>query len=292
MTRVAKAEIPSAAITPIGGAGAALAGLQMSAASSAIRSVGRKTAVSVLNKIGSIGISLRGRGTVRLISTNTKTLKATESWLGGFASQVKNPTLVVGALIGAIGSYPFAGFIKEEALQTLSFALKGAIDNNDLEGAERALEETRDVLDPTVWDNILGKIPYVNVVNELKKFYDAARTKVSIDEKIVEDLKTQLETGETDDDKRARAREEEAAQDRAAIDYYNEERKKMLRWEEEAADRDMREDAAFWAREREKQRKKEAEDRQAIADFWAAYRKEAQTFSSDNRPSNLNFGLL
>ncbi len=66
----------------------------------------------------------------------------------------------------------------------------------------------------------------------------------------------------------------------------------MLQWEEEAKDRDMREDAAFWAKQAKQQRKLEAEDRQAIADFWIAYRKTQYQNSVDNRPSNLNFGLL
>jgi len=35
-------------------------------------------------------------------------------------------TGVAGLLVGAIGSYPFAGFIKEEALQTLGFAVLAA----------------------------------------------------------------------------------------------------------------------------------------------------------------------
>ena len=105
-------------------------------------------------------------------------------------------------------------------------------------------------------------------------------------------MKIQIETGETDDEKWKRIKEEEAAQDKAAVDYYNSERKKMVKWEEEAADRDMKEDAAFWAREAAKQRKLEEEDRKAIAEFWMAYRKQALKYQMDNRPSNLKFGLL
>ena len=52
------------------------------------------------------------------------------------------------------------------------------------------------------------------------------------------------------------------------------------------------EEAAFWAREREKQRELEAADRQAIADFWEAYKKTQQKINDNNRPSNLKFGLL
>ena len=66
----------------------------------------------------------------------------------------------------------------------------------------------------------------------------------------------------------------------------------MLAWEEEAKDRDMKEDAKFWAAERAKQRKMEEEDRKAIAQFWAEYRKKLYEIQQNNRPSNLNFGLL
>ena len=89
-----------------------------------------------------------------------------------------------------------------------------------------------------------------------------------------------------------RAREEEAEQDKAATEFYNSERKKMLKFESEAAKAGREEEAKFWAAERAKQREKEAEDRQAIADFWILYRKTAQKIADNNRPSNLNFGLI
>ena len=76
------------------------------------------------------------------------------------------------------------------------------------------------------------------------------------------------------------------------VEHYNEQRKLQLQWEQEAKRDARNEDATFWARERAKQRKKEAEDRQAIADFWNAYRKASAKLAEDSRPSNLNFGLL
>jgi len=42
-------------------------------------------------------------------------------------------------------------------------------------------------------------------------------------EKIIEDTKTQQETGESEDERWKRIREEETAQDKEAVDYYNEE---------------------------------------------------------------------
>ncbi len=100
-----------------------------------------------------------------------------------------------------------------------------------------------------------------------------------------------------------KAREEERTADRAAIDFYNEQRRFMVIFEKESKEsariattaantKARNEDAIFWAKERAKQRIFEGEDRKAIADFWTAYRKAAQKIALDNRPSNLNFGLL
>ncbi len=66
----------------------------------------------------------------------------------------------------------------------------------------------------------------------------------------------------------------------------------MIDWEREAEIDARNEDAAFWRKEKEAQMKREAEDRQAIANFWNEYRKMAQQIKEDTRPSNLNFGLI
>ena len=102
-------------------------------------------------------------------------------------------TGIAGLLVGAIGSYPFAGFIKEEALQTLGFAVKTAKDNRDLEGMRRALDQQAEILDVTLWENFLAKIPYVNVVTQLRDFFSAAKTKLEIEENAFEELKKELE---------------------------------------------------------------------------------------------------
>lgn len=266
--------------------------------------LGIKGISSILKKFGLRGATKAGTGKMlqtrisggAAFQVNTKTATQTRTMIskiiGGIKKVISNPIIIAGGLMGAIGSYPFAGFIKEESLQTLGLGVGAAIRNKDLTGAEEALQLQRDILNPDMWDEIMAKVPYVNVLANLKDFYDSAETKLAIDEKIVENMKIQTETGETDSDMWARIRAEQDQQDRLLIDYYNEERKKLLEWEETAADRDMKEDAAFWAKERAKQRKLEKEDREAIRDFWIAYRKEKQKFQMDERPSNLSFGGL
>ena len=269
--------------------------LALTGITSAVNAVKATTAVSKAAQVGTINTistnTLTG-GTAATIATNTATTAKTASWLGRAASTLKNPQFVVGSLMASIGSYPFAGFIKEEALQTLGFATKAALDNDDIAGAEEALALQDEVLDPGMWEQIKQGIPFVNVLSSLDSFYEAAKIKNSVDRKIIEDRKIQVATGETDDERWARVREEQAQQERDNIDYYNQERKKLLQWENEAAAQQREEEAAFWRKEREKQRKLEEEDRKAIADFWEAYRKEAQKATEAARPSKLNFGLL
>lgn len=219
---------------------------------------------------------------------NTATVAATTTWLAKLGAALTSPTAIAGGLVATIGTYPFAGFIKEESLQTLSFGVRSAIESGNEEGAKIALEQQKELLNPGLWEKMLEKIPYANVLSSLKNFYSAANTKIAIDEKIIENMNT----GEDSDTKWERLRQEEADQDKATVDYYNEQRKLMVQWEREAEKAALKEDAAFWRKEKEAQSKKEAEDRKAIAEFWNAYRKEQQKLSEDTRPSNLNFGLI
>lgn len=52
------------------------------------------------------------------------------------------------------------------------------------------------------------------------------------------------------------------------------------------------EDAAFWREEKRKTIAMERAEREAQAEFWAAYRKRIQEMGDDNAPSSLTFGLL
>lgn len=287
-----------------------------------------KTAVQKAAQIGKIAPIIKDktgviiRGGAAQIKTNAKTLAQTESWLtnlltttrtvkqtdlatgatkiseisskGSLANVAKVAAIggLAGAVVGAIGSWPFAGFIEEEAIQSLQFALTSAIRNGDIEGADRAIEELEEILNPDLWDKIKFAIPYVNILDKLDKFRSAAVTSVEIQKQIKEDLRIQLETGESEDEKWVRIRELEKDNDKEIINFYNDERKRLIEWEREAKVKARNEDAAFWRKERARQAELEKKDREAIADFWLAYRKETQKIKDENRPSNLNFGLL
>lgn len=101
----------------------------------------------------------------------------------GMFAKLGLTTGAIGTLVAAIGSYPFAGFIKEEALQTLGFAFNTAEKNDDLEGMQLAINETEEILNAA--PSILDKIPFANVLNQLKTFFEAARTKLNNDKRVL-----------------------------------------------------------------------------------------------------------
>jgi len=143
-------------------------------------------------------------------------------------------TGTAGILLGAIGSYPFAGFIKEEALQTLGFAFSSAEKINDIEGMEMVTEEIDEILN--VAPSILDKIPYVNVLKQLNEFFKAVAVKQIQNKRTIEEAKRDIEGEgefETSFEKSAReSAEREEKQRKESEEYYSrieeENRKKEL----------------------------------------------------------------
>ena len=99
---------------------------------------------------------------------------------------------IVGLVVTLIGSYTFAGFIREEALQTTDFAIKMATENKDLEGLEKAIAFKKELLERTLWEKIGGAIPIYTLRKELGDYYKAAAVKLEIDENVFEKLKTEM----------------------------------------------------------------------------------------------------
>lgn len=225
---------------------------------------------------------------------NPKTAVLAEGLL---AKVLKPKTLLAagGALAGAASSLFLGLWAQAEAPEPLSIVMRDVLaqaqKTGDFSLYEESAEARDDIIDLNIWEKIAKwspLSPIIGIPNKIKGVAAAAQ----IQDQLAKDMQIQAETGETEDDKWARVREQQAQEERDNIDYYNEKRKEMLDWEQEAKANQRNEDAAFWAKEAEKQRKLEEEDRQAIADFWQAYREEAARMADDNRPSNLNFGLL
>jgi hypothetical protein len=234
------------------------------------------------------------------VATNTATVATTTNWF-----------LKLGATIGvasllkeAIGSYPFAGFLKEEALQTGSFAVKSAIDAGNYDDAEAGLALQKEMLNPSLWSKIKGAIPYANVLSSLNEFYDAAALKVAVDEQIVADLRTKTESGQSDSEFYASIAEERLAQRelerQSDADYYAEVERQRLA----AKLAERKADEEYWSKIAADKLIAEAEKRKADEEYWSAYYKRlselrtpvtstsASKGSSYEPPSKLNFGLL
>jgi len=201
---------------------------------------------------------------------------------------------VTTALTASFGGRVFGSFVgMEEATQAVMYPMSQALREGNFEAYDTAKAEFDELIkDPTMWEEVQKWIPFKNSIDGLSKFRDAAAAGGAVWDKLAEDLRIQQETGETEDEKWARIKQEELDNEKFIIDYYNQERKNMVTWEREAEIAARNEDAAFWSRERERQRKMEAEDRKAMADFWLAYRRQTQQIKEDTRPSNLKFGLL
>ncbi len=234
--------------------------------------------------------NVKSAGLIKSLSTkiiNSATWK-------GLATATLGLVIIDKILERTLGGKNFGEFVgMEEAIQTVSYPTTLAYQAGDWESYELGKEARDELLqDDSFWATVKSYIPFVNLGSKLEDFRKAAITGGVIMDKLAEDKRIQEETGETDDEKWARVKAEQADQDKIAVDYYNEQRKLMVEWEREAEVDARNADAKFWRKEREAQMKKEEEDRKAIADFWEAYRKQLQKLNEDSRPSNLNFGLI
>lgn len=163
------------ALLTAGSGAAAIEGTALSAVERAVitrtatRYTGGKVATITTQRafIGRTGTSMADK--LFRFSTSKKSLALTKSLLTKTFSTIQDPTFIV----TAIGSYPFANFIKEEALQTLSIPIYQALKEGDIEAAKNQIAKIDAMIAEK--DNLLDKIPFVNVLTKLKDFFDAAQ---------------------------------------------------------------------------------------------------------------------
>jgi len=233
------------------------------------------TAVKTASQVGKLApITRTSSGLiVRAAPTNAKTIAQTTSWISKLGKVVRSPGFVAPVLVASIGTYPFAGFIKEEALQTLGFAVRTAEANDDVEGMQKALDEQLELLNPTLWDKIIGAVPFANVVKQLKDFYESATTKLEVDAKRFEDLKKEIENPpETFEESSKRLAKE--------------------RREQELSERE--EDTEFFEDIATKNRERKLEERAEDTAFFEGLKEDRESGSSGTfeQRSSLGFGLL
>lgn len=268
-------------------------------------------AATGLTKVGML--ATKTGTTTGIIASNTKTTKLTATWLEKVAMALGKPKIVAGLIAGSlipiIGSYPFAGFIKEEALQQTSYTFNTAARHGDLQGMDAAIKLTDEILDPKTEEGLKNNIPFKNVIDKLSDYFEAARLNQDVNKKVFADMQkhpdmmgfvTGTGNGTVDWE---RVRQEQAAAEKAAVDYYNSERirteQEILRMREvsraaqSAADRAAaKAQADFWLEYQAKLAELERIEREEQAKFWLEYKKLVMKMNEESRGSSLNFGLL
>jgi len=238
------------------------------------------------SKVANIGINVGGKTAVVASNAVTKTLLSKMLIGSGFT---------IGAvylLKDGYESFTFGGFQINEAMDNIKYARSEAREAGDQTLVDDLNNLQDDILNPVGWEKVMANLPWATAQRATKKNLDAAEAAAQVYKKLDEDRAEQIATGQTDEDYWKQRNLEQAEQEKANIDYYNQERKKMVAWETESNNADRNADAKYWANQASKQRKLEKADRKAIADFWNAYRKQAQEIADNSRPSNLNFGLI
>jgi len=122
-------------------------------------------------------------------ANNTKSKTLSMSFLSKLGLSIG----AAGLFVTAVGTYPFAGFIKEEASQTTGIGFFQAERNNDLEGMQEAITQQEELLNNE--KNILDKIPFLNVQKQLRAYFDSVRVKLESDKRIFAQRVKELEGG-------------------------------------------------------------------------------------------------
>ena len=157
-------------------------------------------------------------------ASNAKTAQLTTSMIskviaGAKAHPVVATTLITGTVGSVIGSYPWAEWAQGEAREVMGFAINQALRADvDAETIQQLREEQDAIWDQNLWESIARLLPGTNIAVGFMNKYKALRAQMVVNDKIMADRINQIETGETEDEKWERVREEEAEQDTAAID--------------------------------------------------------------------------
>ena len=272
---------------------------------------GGGTAVSQAGTLGTSGITTAtGLGTSAFtanIVTNTLTTKATASLVTKLAigsGLVGSVTAITGTVMAVLGTYPFAGFVQEEALQTIGFATSAAIRNGDLDGAERAIAVNEEILDPGFWDSMKAKVPLLNIKTKLDDFNKAARIKLDVDKQVLTDLRTKENNNETMPEMYSRIDNQKQQSEQIITQQDNEYWDNIKKRNAEAKAADRAADEKYWANILSQREEEEKKKRKETEDYWTEYYKSLANYQKNSSvdpnpgkstfeaPSNLKFGLL
>ena len=239
------------------------------------------------------------------MAQNTKTTAQTLNILQKAAISAKGlkwKYVVPAALMGALGSYPWASHLNiDNVIGPLMIARRDAREAGDKEAEQIANDMLNDVQNPDLWDKIQEGMPYWNVIHQARQGADVAAATTAMFDMIDKHMTDGVITDDGVDWDRVRA-DEEASQKRIQDHYAQStiqiqgylaqlEQVKLNQqadyWSTQRA-----EEYSYWKKQLDYQSKKEKEDAQALADIWFKYRKKIYELQDANRPSNLSFGLI
>ena len=133
-------------------------------------------------------------GVDKLFKIKPKTAALTKQYANNAKSQGVSKSFLMTSIglsaaasttaLAVLGTYPFSGFIEEEALQTISFPMSKAINTGLYEEAQFLLDSSNELLDAE--DTFASKIPIANNVESLGKYFEKQRVANDAWQKIID----------------------------------------------------------------------------------------------------------
>ena len=145
-----------------------------------------------IKKVSEVGISPMAATLPKAIpsvATNVKTMGLTLKILLGAGATMS----AIGGIMTIYGTYPFTGFIKEEAIQTAGFPIKSAMDVGLYDEAEERIEDIISLVNAN--RTLIDKIPLRNTQVELMSFNEEAVKSAILWQKIIDEHR-KIEEGE------------------------------------------------------------------------------------------------
>lgn len=150
----------------------------------------KTTATATAAQIGKAGISPSIRA--KLVTKYASNIKS-KGLTTRLMAKIGLSLGAAGLLVTAIGNYPFAGFIKQEASQTTGIGFFQANNADDVAGMAEAIERQEEIVNAE--KTILDWIPFANVSKQLREFFESVRVKLASDKRIFAQKAIELEGG-------------------------------------------------------------------------------------------------
>jgi len=229
------------------------------------------------------------------VALNTKTSVMTLKTLKNTYKFSNKALAYGGAWAGAVflGKWGQAESVEPLGILMGSTLIPNAEKTGDWSLVDEAMEARNELLDMSIWGKIASwspLSPFVGIPKKIKGAIEASK----IQDRVIEDLKVQLETGETDDQMYARIRAENEAYE--AQRQADRDAASVLARDERRTESDE-----YYAKIRRDNEAYEIKRQKEKDDYWSAYwlekdklKKEGESNSAGSYepPSNLGFGLL